>query len=319
MSDKCKRLLRSIAICALLCIMTCGSALADAVSVKINTANTKVYQKASTSSKYVKVKKNLKVSLKSYSGSWGKISYNGKTGYVKLKYLNRVKPVKAYTRKKVTLYKYASTSRKVTTLKKGETIYIVGMDGSYTRVQNKSGSIKGYVKTSCITNTKPSSGSSSSGSSSSASKAEATMPSSLKSTTKSKGSTTSSKIEYLIYVAQSQLGKPYATDANPPKSFDCALFTHYCYDKINKGYIKSSAKTQGYDDRQENLSYSELKRGDLVCFNTNSSDSDKSDHVGIYLGSGYFIHASSGGEMVMVSSMSSGYYNRVFSWGKRLI
>ena len=319
MPDKCKRILRNIMICILIAVMSGGSALADAISVKINKANTKVHQKASTSSKYIKVKKGLKVSLKSYSGSWARVTYKGKTGYVKLKYLNRVKPVKAYIKSKTTMYKYASTSKKVKTLNKGDVIYIVGVDGSYTRVQNKSGSLKGYVKTSKITNKKPSTSSSSSSSSSSVSKAKATMPSSLKSTTKSKGSTTSSKIEYLIYVAQGQLGKPYAEDANPPKTFDCALYTHYCYDKVEKGYIKSSAKTQGYDDRQDKISYSNLKRGDLVCFNTNSSDSDLSDHVGIYLGKGYFIHASSGGGMVMVSSMSSGYYKRVFSWGRRLI
>ena len=62
-----------------------------------------------------------------------------------------------------------------------------------------------------------------------------------------------------------------------------------------------------------------LKRGDIVCFNT-ISDSDLVDHVGIYLGSGYFIHASSGtsnGKQVVVSSLSSGFYNRVFSWGRR--
>lgn len=317
MPDKCKRILRNIMICILLLVMTGGSALAASISVTINKANTKVYQKASTSSKYTKVKKGLKVTLKkTYSNGWAKVTYKGKTGYVLLKYLNRVKPVKAYIKSATTLYKYASTSQKVMNLKKGETIYIVGADGSFARVQNKSGSIKGYVKTSYVTSKMPSS---TSAASSSTSSANATMPSSLKSTTKSKGSTTKSKIEYLIYVAQSQLGKPYAANANPPKSFDCALFTHYCYDMINKGYIKSSAKSQGYDSRQTNLTYSQLKRGDLVCFNTNSNDSDLSDHVGIYLGSGYFIHASSGGKMVMVSSMSSGYYKRVFSWGKRLI
>ena len=317
MPDKCKKVLRNILICFMVLLMTSSSALAASISVTINKANTKVYQKASTSSKYVKVKKGLKVTLKSYSGSWGKVTYKGKTGYVKLKYLNRVKPVKAYIKSDCTMYKYASTSKKVTSLDKGDTIYIVGVDGSYTRVQNKSGSLKGYVKTSKITDTKPKTTSSSGSSSSSSSKAK--MPSSVKSTTTSKGSSTSSKIEYLIYVAQQQLGKPYSTDANPPKTFDCALFTHYCYDKIDKGYIKSSAKTQGYDSRQDKISYSDLERGDLVCFNTNESDSDLSDHVGIYLGKGYFIHASSGGGMVMVSSMSSGYYKRVFSWGRRLI
>ena len=61
-----------------------------------------------------------------------------------------------------------------------------------------------------------------------------------------------------------------------------------------------------------------LKRGDVVCFNT-SSDSDLSDHTGIYLGNGYFIHASSGGHKVVVSNIASGYYNRVFSWGRRVL
>lgn len=328
MPDRCKKWLRNILIVIMIFLTTGSSALAASISVTINKANTRVYQKASTSSKYVKVKKGLKVTLKSYSNGWGKVTYKGKTGYVQLKYLNRVKPVKAYTSKKCTLYKYASTSKKLRTLKKGETVYVVGVDGSYTRVQNKSGSVKGYIKTSCVTEKKPSttststsntgSSSSTSASSSSSSK-KPTMPDSVKSTTSKKGSTTESQIEYLIYVAQQQLGKPYSADANPPKNFDCAIFTHYCYDKINKGYIKSSAKTQGYDSRQEKIAYEDLKRGDLVCFNTDEKDSDLSDHVGIYLGKGYFIHASSAGKMVMVSSMSSGYYKRVFSWGRRLI
>ena len=55
-----------------------------------------------------------------------------------------------------------------------------------------------------------------------------------------------------------------------------------------------------------------------MFFNT-VSDSDQSDHTGIYLGSGYFIHASSGGEKVVVSNLNSGYYNRVFSWGRRVL
>ena len=62
----------------------------------------------------------------------------------------------------------------------------------------------------------------------------------------------------------------------------------------------------------------DLKRGDLVFFDT-VSDSDLSDHAGIYLGNGYFIHASSGGGKVMVSNLASGYYNRVFVWGRRVL
>ena len=119
-------------------------------------------------------------------------------------------------------------------------------------------------------------------------------------------------------MAQNLLGKPYSSNANPPKSFDCALFTHYCYTKDKSGSVKSSAQSQGYDSGLSKISYSDLKRGDLVCFNTVSGDSDLSDHVGIYLGNGYFIHASSSAGKVIVSSMRSGYYKTTFSWGRRV-
>ena len=49
------------------------------------------------------------------------------------------------------------------------------------------------------------------------------------------------------------------------------------------------------------------------------TDNDPSDHAGIYLGGGWFIHASSGQGKVVVSNLASGYYNRVFSWGRRVL
>lgn len=55
-----------------------------------------------------------------------------------------------------------------------------------------------------------------------------------------------------------------------------------------------------------------------MCFNT-ISDNDLSDHVGIYLGEGKFIHAPHTGSDVIVASMASGYYVRNFSWGRRVI
>ena len=133
---------------------------------------------------------------------------------------------------------------------------------------------------------------------------------------------TEEKIEYVIYLAQCQLGKPYIYATAGPDSFDCSGFTVYCYRKVNIS-LGRSAYAQGYNSSSGTKigSISELKRGDIVCFDT-ISDSDISDHVGIYLGNGYFIHASSGtgnGRQVCISNLSSGYYSRVFSWGRRPI
>ena len=148
-----------------------------------------------------------------------------------------------------------------------------------------------------------------------------TISSSLASTTDTYSSSMSNaqKLEYAIYVGQNQLGKPYVYGTEGTESFDCSGFTRYCFKKIGIT-LKRNAQQQGYDDTYTKIeSVSALKRGDMVFFNTVSSDGDLCDHSGIYLGSGWFIHASSGQAKVVVSNLSSGYYNRVFSWGRRIL
>ena len=132
------------------------------------------------------------------------------------------------------------------------------------------------------------------------------------------GMSNKQKLEYVIYVAQQQLGKKYVFGATGPNTFDCSGLTYYCFKKIGVT-LKRTAYSDGYDSSRQKISgISALKRGDLVFFNT-VSDSDLSDHIGIYLGDGYFIHASSGAAKVVVSNLSSGYYNRVYSWGRRVL
>ena len=126
------------------------------------------------------------------------------------------------------------------------------------------------------------------------------------------------KLEYVIYLAQSKLGKPYVYGATGPDKFDCSGLTTWAFKAVDVS-LKRSAYAQGYDESYTKIEgASGLKRGDLVFFNT-ISDSDLSDHVGIYIGEGYFIHASSGGHRVVVSNLTSGFYNRVYSWGRRVL
>ena len=127
------------------------------------------------------------------------------------------------------------------------------------------------------------------------------------------------KLEYVIYNAQNQLGKPYVWGSAGPSQYDCSGLTTYAFKKIGVS-LQRSAYSQGYDNTYTKIEgVGNLLRGDLVYFNT-VSDSDLSDHAGVYIGNGYFIHASSGGHRVVVSSLFSGsYYNRVFSWGRRVL
>ena len=283
-------------------MMACATALADSIEVRLN-ASAKVYSSLDASARSVTAPKGLEVSLRACAKGWGRVVYKGKTGYIRLKYLDRVNPLKAYVARSATVYRDASASRTLTTVSAGTQVYALGVEGGFVRIMNKSKSWKGYIRSGVLTDNKPESQKGSG------------MPDQLEATAES---ARASKIEKTIYVAQALVGAPYSETPNPPKSFDCASFTAYCYGKAWKDILKGSVGSQGYDERFQRIdSVSRLKRGDLVCFNT-VDDRDLCDHMGIYLGKGYFLHASSVAKKVIVSQLKRGYYNRVFSWGLRI-
>lgn len=297
-----RKILRSVLAIALVMVCFCSSALAASYSCKIN-AKTKVYKRASTSSASITVPKNTAVTMKACNGSWALVERSGVKAYIPLKYLTLNNRITGYTIKSTPMYKYASTSSKLGTLPTGTAVYINGRDGSYFRVQNKNGSITGYVKMSYLSPSKPKVSNNSSSS---------------KPKKYSSSMSNAQKIEYVIYVAESNKNKPYSSNANPPKSFDCSRFVSYCF-KQAKVSMPSGSKEQGYNSKFTLIkNIGSLKRGDIVVFNTNSTDGDLSDHTGIYLGNGYFIHASSAAGKVITSNLTSGYYKRNFSWGLRV-
>ena len=302
-------------------LMLCPAASAASFKAKINSSSARVYKSLSASSASVKGLKNLTVTVTGYKNGWAKVKYKGHTGYIQTKHLNLTNRIKAYTSRAANVYKSAG-SGKMGTLKKGAAVYVVGVNGSYSRIQNASSSVTGYIRTSDLTTRKPaSSGKTAAASSSSGSKVSS-VPSGLASSTSSisSGSSTAKRLEYAIYLAQKMIGKPYRSSANPPSSFNCSMLMYYCYEKAGFD-MEDSAKKQGYDSDYKKVSYSELRRGDMVCFDTNSGDDDLCDHTGIYLGKGYFIHASSGAGRVIITNMetdSHSYYKKAFSWGKRI-
>ena len=283
------------AILAVVLLVACApAALATSYSAKINSSACKVYKSTSTSSKVLcSDVKDLSVSITGYSGDWAKIEYKGYTGYVKCEYLTLRSRLTAYTAKSTPVYKRASSSSsKLGTLGTGSTVYVVGMDDGYYRIQNRSGSVTGYVKSGCLTATKPkTSSSSSSGSSSSA-----------------------TGVDKAISVAKSLLGKPYAISDNPPSSFNCSSFVEYCLEKAGFS-VKGSAASQAADSSFAKISgTSSLKKGDILCFDTDGDGT--CDHTALYLGSGSFIEASQNAGKVQTNSLSSWYKSHLL-WARR--
>ena len=123
----------------------------------------------------------------------------------------------------------------------------------------------------------------------------------------------------LLEEAQLHLDKKYVYATAGEKTFDCSGFTFYCFKQVYGIELLRSARDQGYDKAYTKIeTIEELLPGDLVCFNT-VEDKDLSDHVGIYMGDGNFIHSSSGQGKVCISTLLEGYYNTHFSWGRRII
>jgi cell wall-associated NlpC family hydrolase len=311
--------------------MLCSEALAAAIPVYINTS-TRIYNRPSTSSSLsIRVPKNMTCSLMAINGSWALVHRDGVNAFIPLKYLTLKNRLTGYAAASTTMYAAASTSsRKLGTVSKGTELYVVGRDGSFFAVENANGAIRGYIRATQISPTrpkvevvKPSVGNAGNAGSSenNGNTGSGGISGSLDSTTNkySPDMSNAQKLEYVIYVAQNLVCRPYDADPSIPYSFDCSRFVKYCFEQAEID-VPASSQTQGYDDGYTKISAAgNLKRGDLVCFNTNSTDDDLCDHTGIYIGSGYFIHASSGAGKVIVSTLSSGYYKNTFTWGRRIL
>ena len=117
-----------------------------------------------------------------------------------------------------------------------------------------------------------------------------------------------------ISVAKSLLGRPYAASDNPPSSFNCSSFVKYCLEKA--GYsVRGTAAAQAADSSFAKISsISDLKKGDVLCFDTDEDGA--CDHTAIYLGSGSFVEASQNAGKVQTNSMSS-WYKSHFLWARR--
>jgi cell wall-associated NlpC family hydrolase len=116
----------------------------------------------------------------------------------------------------------------------------------------------------------------------------------------------------LIQYAFNFLGRPYVYGAEGPKAFDCSGFSSYVYNEFGVDLPRTAAEQSGVGAA---VSKSNLEAGDLLFFNTAGYIS----HVGIYIGDGQFIHASSGSRCVTVSELSSSYYARTYRGARRIL
>lgn len=218
---------------------------------------------------------------------WYKIAYNGSTGYVSADYLNvdqdnvfttygRVNSDGVNVRSDV-----STDSSVLATIEEDAIVTVNGLVDGWYDVTCEYGT-EGYIRSDFLDLTESSSSNSD-----------------------------------IAATAKQYLGTGYVYGGASPRGFDCSGFTMYVYSQ--HGYsLPHSATSQWQSGLGARVySISELQPGDLVFFNDPSRNAGKAcSHAGIYTGDGQFIHSSSsrsGG--VIVSSLTSGYYNTYFVGG----
>ena len=116
----------------------------------------------------------------------------------------------------------------------------------------------------------------------------------------------------VVALAQQYLGTRYVYGGAAPGAFDCSGYTMYIMKQF--GYnLPHTATGQWQSGYGTKVSYAEMMPGDLVFFCDPSRSLGKAcSHVGIYVGNGQFIHASSSKNGVIYSDLTSGYYHNYF-------
>jgi len=117
--------------------------------------------------------------------------------------------------------------------------------------------------------------------------------------------------------AKSFLGTPYVWGATGPNKFDCSGFTQWVFRDVGINIPRVSRDQARVG---QFISFNNLQRGDMMFFDTHKRRTGKVTHVGIYLGNGNFIHASSAGKKVVIYNFNQKtFYKKRFLWGRRVI
>lgn len=102
-------------------------------------------------------------------------------------------------------------------------------------------------------------------------------------------------------ILSSYMGKPYVWAEEGPDAFDCSGLTYNIYGSMGVD-IPRVAREQA--KMGKTIALSNLICGDLIFFGNTRKRSKRISHVGIYLGNGWFAHASSKARKVTITNFS---------------
>ena len=105
------------------------------------------------------------------------------------------------------------------------------------------------------------------------------------------------------------VGTRYRLGGTSTAGIDCSAFVQKTMSGAFNVHLPRSTAEQRYSGHS--ISKSDLQPGDLVFFR-------KNNHVGVYIGGGKFVHASTS-QGVTTSSLSESYWTRTYTQSRRVL
>ncbi len=120
--------------------------------------------------------------------------------------------------------------------------------------------------------------------------------------------------ESVVRETMTYLNTPYLWGGmHPTTGMDCSAFAKLVYSRAGLNLPRVAAEQFA---RTLYLSPAAALPGDLIFFSMKDPGTDKVDHVGIYVGKGFFVHASVSNGVHIDSVYNSYYYKRMISLRK---
>ena len=236
------------------------------------------------------LKKGNEVEILETLDGWYLVTAGDLTGYVSAEYISLdgtvpEEGVVLYSGLNVRTGPGTSYSR-IGTLKMGSTVTVLGKSGDWYQVS--SGSLSGYASAKYISILDDLS-------SSPVGAAAAAMAISL-------------------------IGSRYVYGAAGPSSFDCSGLSHYIYKQL--GYTLQRGSSGQYNKNGTFVPLAQAEPGDLIFFFDPRFDGSggtlPTTHMGIYVGNGQFIHASTTSYRVQYDNVYGSYYTSYIVGVKRI-
>lgn len=291
---------------------------------KVSSSSMKVYSTNNASNAYYlgSLSKGVQFTVTATSGEWARIKHNGNVGFAKISDMEKTTEAfdktMVYANRQTKIYSSASTgSRALDTITADFPLYVLAESGNFYQVTPTNGNTVGYVRKAHVSasRTNPLEVSPAYKGSYSSNNSSTSIPDKVKSSQYAVSASMSkaSYLEYIIYAAQTRIGCAYSSAPNNSTTFRNLSFVRTCFGVLD---IKVPASYEAMNGGTM-VNRANLKRGDILCF-----DCDRNgviDHVGIYLGNNYFIHASNAAGMVVVTRLTSSYYSDAFRFGRRIL